>query len=284
MMQADWVRLKIHSALANTVEDISSNIESALERDYTPFNGLIGSKSGAVAIVGSGPSLKDNWKQLKKFKGEIIACNAACQFLLARDITPTYMMCFDADPLMLEFLTPHKDIIYLLASRCPPKAFETLEGCKIVCWHAAGDERIEELLNKHNRMEPMIVGGGAAVTRAMVLAMPMGYKKIHLYGVDSSFVSGETHIRKSTTEERHMEIMCAGRVFDTAPWMAQQAEDFKTLIPAFRNLISVEFIVHGDGLIPHIAMLLGLKTDLENWFTRLCREWKWKTTILWQHV
>ena len=283
-MQDDWLRLKIHSSLANSVEDISANIESALERNLTPFNSLLGTKSGAVAIVGSGPSLKENWKQLRKFKGEIIACNAACQFLLARDILPNYMMCFDADPLMLEFITPHADITYLLASRCPPKAFDMLSGCKVVCWHAAGDERIEELLNKHNRMEPMVVGGGAAVTRAMVLAMPMGYKRIHLYGVDSSFAKGDTHIRKSTTEERHMEVMCARRVFITAPWMAQQAEDFKTLIPTFRNLIDVEFIVHGDGLIPHVAMLLGLKTDLENRFTRFLREWKWKTTILWQHV
>ena len=284
MMQADWLRLKIHSSLANSVEDISANIESALARNLKAFNSLLGTKSGAVAIVGSGPSLKENWKQLRAFKGDIIACNAACQFLLERDIIPNYMMCFDADALMLEFVTPHPKITYLLASRCPPKAFDMLSESKVICWHAAGDERIEDLLNKHNRMEPMIVGGGAAVTRAMVLAMPMGYKKIHLYGVDSSFAKGDTHIRKSTTDERHMEIMCAGRVFMTAPWMAQQAEDFKTLIPTFRNLIDVEFIVHGDGLIPHIAMLLGLKTDLENRFTRFLREWKWKTTILWQHV
>lgn len=51
------------------------------------------------------------------------------------------MMCFDADPLMLEFVTPHPEIIYLMGSRRSPKAFDMLEGCRVVLWHAAGDER-----------------------------------------------------------------------------------------------------------------------------------------------
>ena len=283
--KATWLPLVIHSALANSVEDISANIESAISGGHTSFNELIGAKSGAVAIVGSGPSLKENWQQLRSFEGDIIACNAACQFLLGKGITPKYMMCFDADNLALEFFTPHPDITYLLASRCPPKAFEILKGCSIVCWHAAGDERMEELLQKNNLMnEPMVLGGSAAVVRAMILAMPMGYKKIHIYGADSSFAKGDTHIRKSTTTERIMAILCAGRVFETAPWMAKQAEDFKALIKTMSVLTDIEFIVHGDGLIPHIAMMMGLKTDLENSFSRFLREWRSKARTLWQYV
>ena len=52
-----WHPLIIHSALANSVEDISANIESALQRDYIPFNEMVGTKSGAVALFGGGPSL-----------------------------------------------------------------------------------------------------------------------------------------------------------------------------------------------------------------------------------
>jgi len=282
-MQA-WYPLVLHSALANTVDDISRNIESALKRDYIPFNSLLGKKSGAVAIVGSGPSLKANWQQLLTFKGDILACNASCQFLLAKGIVPTYMMCFDADPLMLEFMTPHPEITYLIASRCPPQAFDLIDGCKLVCWHAAGDERIEELLQASGRMEPMVGGGGAAVTRAMIMVLPMGYKKLHLYGADSSFAEGETHIRKSTTDERYMAVMCNGKTFDTAPWMAQQAEDFKKLVAPLIGREGITITVHGDGLIPHIAMLLGLDTDLETALQKWTRIWFRKATILWQHV
>ena len=283
-LMSEWLPLRLHSALANSADDISANIDSALQRDYIPFNALLGTKSGAVAIVGSGPSLKDNWKKLRHFKGDILACNAACQFLLGKGIVPTYMMCFDADPLMLEFVTPHPDITYLISSRCPPKAFDMLAGCKVVCWHALGDERIEQLLQKYNRTEPMISGGGAAVTRSMVLVLPIGYKQVHIYGGDSSFKNGDTHIRQSTTQERHMNLRCGGRTFEVSPWMAQQADDFKILVPSFQKKFGIEFIVHGDGLIPHLASILGLETDFWPRVRRFFRSWKWKATILWQHV
>ena len=279
-----WHPLMIHSALANTVEDISSNIESALKRTYIPFTALIGRKKGAVAIVGSGPSLKRNWQQLKNFRGDIMACNAACQFLLGKGITPTYMMCFDADPLMLEFITPHPEIIFLISSRCPPKAFDMLADSTVVCWHAAGDERIQELLEEHQRLEPMIIGGSAAVTRGMIMGVAIGYKEVHLYGVDSSFDDGETHIRQSTTEEKRMALMCNGRVFETAPWMTQQVKDFEHLAPKFARKHGIHFHVHGDGLIPHVAMTMGFRTDLEPRINRFARTWKNRSKALWANL
>ena len=192
--QLDWLPLLAQGVLANTVEDISRNIEHSLGLDYIPFNDLIEKSSGAVAIVGSGPSLKTNWQQLRHFKGGIIACNAACKFLLDKGIIPQYMMCFDADPLVLDFFTPHKDITYLIASRCVPKVFEILKDCRVVVWHAAGDENIRALVEKNNKMEPMVLGGSAAVTRAMILALPMGYNEVNMFGCDSSFANVVTVI------------------------------------------------------------------------------------------
>lgn len=282
-----WLPLVVHSALANSVEHISANIESTLARDYIPFNTLIGSKSGAVAVVGSGPSLKTNWQELQHFKGDIIACNAACQFLLEKGIVPKYMMCFDADPLVIEFFTPHPDITYLIASRVTPKVFEILEGCHVVVWHAAGDETICGILEKHGKMEPMVLGGCAAVTRAMILALPMGYTEVHIYGGDSSFASGDTHIRESTTIERRMAVKCGNRVFEIAPWMTMQVDDLKALAPLIKDL-KIKLHFHGDGLLQHIARELGIRTDYENVVQQririLKRDFKRKAAILWQHV
>lgn len=282
-----WLPLVVEGALANTVEDISRNIEYALGLDYIPFNELIGTKSGAVAIVGSGPSLKANWHQLRDFDGDIIACNASCQFLLERGIVPQYMMCFDADPLVLEFFTPHPEITYLLASRCVPKAFELIKDCRLVVWHASGDVNIRAILEKHNVLEPMVVGGSAAVTRAMILALPMGYREVHLFGGDSSFAAGDTHIRQSTTVERRMAVKCNGRVFEVAPWMTIQVEDLKKLTPLIRRL-KIKLFVHGDGLMQHVAREFGFRTDYENvvqqWIREFKRDWKRNATILWQHV
>ena len=283
-----WMPLHMQGVLANSCEDISRNIESALDRDYIPFTDLIGSRSGAVAIVGSGPSLKANWQELRAFNGEIIACNAACQFLLEKGITPQYMFCFDADPLILEFFTAHKSITYLLASRCPPGAFELVKDCKLVIWHAAGDERIREILETRQINEPMVTGGSAAVTRAMMLAMPMGYTQVHVYGGDSSFAAeGDTHIRKSTTVEKRIAVKCNGRVFEVAPWMTMQITDLEKLAPLIRwTKIKMHF--HGDGLLQHVARTLGFRTDYDNAYQRAVRAalrwWLTKAVPTWQAI
>ena len=278
-----WVPLNMGHGLANSHEDINANLEYIMQRPYTGLPEILGTESGAVSVVGSGPSLKKNWKKLRDSDTDIIACNAAFQFLLERGVTPKYFFCFDADPLMLEFITPHPDVIYLMGSRCPPRAFQMLEGCNVIVWHAKGDRDLELLLNKYGRMEPMVAGGTAAVTRAMTLAQPLGYTTVHLWGCDSSWSEGATHIRKSTTDEKYIPIRIQERVFHTAPWMCQQVEDFKQLAPAIRDMYGVKFIVHGDGMMPFIAEIMDFETDSPK-IARAFRSVKRKARILWSQL
>lgn len=297
-----WMPLKLDMQLANTSEQIDANIEASLRRKYIPLTELLGKESGTVSIVGSGPSLKDTWKDIK---GDVIACNASNQFLLERGIVPKYVMIFDADILAEEFVTtPHKDVTYLIASRCHPKLFEHLEGYRVVVWHAKGDLNIEKILEKRQRMEPMVGGGSAAVTRTMFLSHPLGYRTMHLYGADSSYNNAETkkrydreviekddlkgsadhsHIRRSTTVEKFLSIMVNGRVFHTTPWMAAQAEDFKVLVPSLQRL-GMKIVVHGDGLIPHLARAMHLDVDNEPKFKQLVREASLKARTLWLNL
>ena len=138
-----WLPLKAKYGLANSHEDIAANIESTLKMEYRGFQELLGAKKGAVSVVGSGPSLKANWHRLKEIDGDIVACNAACQFLLERGIVPQYVFCFDADKLVMEFFEkPHKDVTYLISSRCVPEVFEALKGFKVIVIHTGGDKHL----------------------------------------------------------------------------------------------------------------------------------------------
>lgn len=282
--QRQWLPLKIFPKLSNTTEDIDANIASCLKRKYLRHADLVGTQSGAVSVVGSGPSLKANWRRLRNFKGDIIACNAAYQFLLEKGITPKYMFCFDADPLMLEFITPHPGVKFLIGSRCPPKTFELLEGCEVYVWHAAGDYNIEKLLQDAGKFdEPMVIGGTAAITRSMVLAQTLGYTDIHLWGADSSFLASDTHIRQSTTHEKHAFVSIGGRTFETAPWMAQQLEDFKLLGPQL-TAMGIRFHVHGDGALPQVAASMGYRVDWPLALKQFYRVWIWRAKTLWLNL
>lgn len=287
----NWTALKTVNGLSNTNEDIARNIRASVKLGLPSLKNLLGTKSGAVAIVGSGPSLKETWVRLKDFDGEIIACNAACQFLLERGVTPTYMMCFDADPLVMEFFTPEtlrKEITYLIASRCPPDVFEVLgeHECKVYLWHANGDRYIEEIMQENGLFdEPMVNGGTAAVTRSMYLAPPLGYREIHVFGGDSSFAeNGDTHIRKSTTDEKQILIRNSGRIFLTAPWMTNQIEDFKILAPDMRDNHGIRIVMHGDGYMQHVAKTMFFEGDGQGPLKCKVRQWGHNMKELWRYV
>lgn len=243
--------------LCETPENIKRNITATLGRTYEPFNDYLRPlHDGVISIVGSGPSLIDHYH---KVTGDILACNAAHDFLISKGVIPKYGMIFDADPVCVKFMTPREDVTYLLASRCHPSLFEHFKGFHVVVWHAMGDgEVVGESLQKHGAWEPIINGGGAAVTMSMGLAMAMGYGTQHLFGGDGSCRGDQTHIKPSLVPEKTMEIFCADKWFTTTPWLANSAEDFKILGPAFRDA-GVKIVFHGDGLIPHIARVLGFE-------------------------
>ena len=208
--------------------------------------------------MGAGPSLSSTYQDLV---GDVIACNSAHDFLIGKGIIPKYAMIWDAHPIMEKIITPHKDVHYLIASRCHPSVFERFKDFNVTVWHAmAGDSEVEKLLSKHGRMEAMVAGGSSSVTRATYLAGAMGYtKEMHLFGIDSCCAAGETHVNGSAITQKQMNLRVCGKWFTVAPWMAMQAGDFKILAPILKNM-GHRIVVHGTGLIPYVATFMDVET------------------------
>ena len=160
-----------------------------------------------------------------------------------------------------------------------------LEGYNVYLWHANGDRYLEEILQQNDLIsEPMVNGGTAAVTRSMYLAPVMGYTELHIFGGDSSFANGDTHIRKSTTEEKRLPIRCAGRIFETAPWMTVQVEDFKILAPDLRDNYGIRIVMHGDGMMQHVAKTMFFEGDGQGPLKCKALRWKHNAKELWRYI
>jgi len=281
-----WFPLLLTRGLVNSTRQIDRNISTTLESKYSDFIPLLNSQSGAVSIVGSGPSLERTWQDLN---GDVMACNSAGKFLLDKGVVPKWWMMFDADPLLTHCITPHPDVTYLVASRCHRQIFDILKDCKVIVWHAKGDKHIDDLLYKHGRMEPMIAGGSTAVTRCMFMVQTMGYRTIHLFGADSSYEEdGKTHFEASADDhqQKPMTVMVGpvnAKEFQTTTWLAGQSEDFKILSESLRRL-GVRIVVHGTGLIPHLAKEMGFDVDGQSKLYQAGRSIAQKARILWQYV
>jgi hypothetical protein len=247
--------------ICETQDNLRANIAACLKRDYTPFTEyLSGAHKRVASLCGSGPSIADTLPQIT---GDVFACNAAHDYLLSNGVKPRYAMLFDAAQMIVKFIEkPQDGVTYLIASRCHPDVIDHFQGSDCVIWHADGDGCTHEELEKADRPEPVINGGTAAVTRGLFVLYAMGYRTIHVHGADSSFRNGETHIRKSLADEQTLRVFCYGRWFETAPWMAVQIEDFKLIAPALRDA-GVRIVVHGTGLLPFVAGILGFEVTDE---------------------
>ena len=200
------VRLALCMTSCITSQEMHSNFHATLERGFTPINDHLGAYSGTCSIVGSGPTIKETHKELV---GDVIAINSAISYLLDVGIVPKFGVLWDGTEIIEKFARPHPDITYLVASRCHPKVFERLNGCKVIVWHAGGDHDIIDVMTdpavaeKMGILQPLICGGSAGVTRTIYVASVLGYTDVHLYGADSCYsAAGETHIRGSVVPEK----------------------------------------------------------------------------------
>lgn len=243
----------------NVVDEvISTNLTATMEREYDLMQLGAEEGKGLVSIVGAGPSLAFTYKDIS---GDIIACNSAHDFLIGKGIVPRYAMLWDAHAVIAKVFTPHKDVTYLVGSRCHPDVFTKLEGYKVKVFHVLGDAQIEDHLLRYKKNEPMIGGGSSSATRAAYVAGALGYQgAMHFFGVDSSYANDEeTHVSGSVVEQKKMKLRCCGEWFLVAPWMAMQAGDFKLLIPHLEAR-GFKIIIHGTGLVPYTATFLGVET------------------------
>ena len=195
----------------------------------------------AVLLVGGGPSVKASLPIIRDMakNSDVWAMNGSYDWLIANGIMPDAMVMIDARQSNVRFV---KDQItrcwYYLASQCHPDVWERLDGYPVV------------------RVDLDVMGdcGTTVGTHAMCIAFCEGFRKIHLFGFDSSYLEADGHAYPQIENEgeRVIDVVAGGRSFRAAPWMMQQVKDFQSLAPDMMAR-DCEIVVHGFGMLPHVA-------------------------------
>jgi uncharacterized Rossmann fold enzyme len=226
----------------NTPEaEMLNNVSVNLQRKLPYFH----SRQDTVAIVGGGPSLADHLDDLKTYN-TIWTTNGTHDYLIERGIVPAAHVMLDARKDNVRFVQkPHKDVCYLIAAQCHPEVFDALEGYNVRVWLG--------WLGGLRWNTGVVIGGGATVgLKSIAMAYMAGYRKLALFGFDSSYREDQNHAYPQPLNdgEAMTEVTCAGRKFKCARWMAKQANDF---IKQTQIMEGLQLKVYGDGLIPHIV-------------------------------
>lgn len=201
-----------------------------------------------VAIVGGGPSLNDTIDELRSFHGPVLVCGSAHDHLTRSGVKPHYCAILDPDPIASNYLREDGgDCLYLVASHVAPHVFGALRGKRIAIFGAGGTFPTDDFYPL-----PVVMAGGRTVgTRAMGLALALGFTDMVLFGVDSCVRDDQTHAYLVGEPVGDLvPIYCNGRRFMCARYMIGQATDFQQFMGAFGHLFGIE--VRGDGLLAEI--------------------------------
>lgn len=173
------VQLESHCVV--DVDGRASNFASAMARGY-PVATKNPGHTRKLAIIGSGPSVRDYLDELKSWDGDIWAVNGAYDYLQDQGIVPHGFVGMDPLPGLAEYVTrPRQETTFYIASFCDPSVFDKLAGHNVVLWHP--EDETTPYPDGHEQVQ----GGTTVLTRAPFLANLIGWRDITLYGVDSSF-------------------------------------------------------------------------------------------------
>jgi 6-hydroxymethylpterin diphosphokinase MptE-like protein len=235
------------------------HIKNALTYKFDTLH-LQSERDVPLIIAAGGPSLISNLHYIKKQYDagyQILAVNEVANFLLRNDIHPWAASHLGPISLTTQCIgQPNKDLIYYIASICPPDTFNLISESNVVLWHPYLNIGEKELItDNNNTIEPYFVNGGQTVTlRSLDIAYALGFRDIHLYGADSSSNKKEVHSYPSVSDVHgynFFDVEFDGNWYTTTPELAGQAIDFPKVYQKL-SMLDVNITVHGEGLIPMI--------------------------------
>lgn len=253
------------------IDAMIANVRKNVLRPGAWWKGTPKPHKRVVCLIGGGPSLHedmDNIRSRHRRGQEIWALNGSHDFLLNKGITPHTHVILDARAENVAFVqNPQKGVRYLINAMCDPSVFNALEGYDVQLWfHAMHDPRQDEAVAEGLKVDPdrwfgYIEGGSTVGLRAMGLAYGDGCRKVHLYGYDSSYLTGPDNKPIGVTnghaypqplndrdKDRLVDIHANGRIYWATPWMASQVTQMQHWAPLFEEAGMAVFF-HGRGLM-----------------------------------
>jgi uncharacterized Rossmann fold enzyme len=233
-------------------DDVIANVEHSASLKLPQLSMQQAHESHAV-IVGGAPSLNDLLPGIKlraEYNQKIFATNNTWRKLEFEGIIADFHVMLDARKENADFV-PKSRCYY--ASQCNPAIFERAKENPVTVWHTV---ECIDIAPKN----AVLVGGGSTVgLKTMCLAYILGYRNIHLYGMDSCYRDDKHHAypQALNDNERVIDVICEGKSYKCAPWMVQQVEEFKELASQLVAL-GCTITVHGEGLLQDVAKAISV--------------------------
>jgi hypothetical protein len=207
------------------------------------------SRTEPIAVVGYGPSLQDTWEQVRDFK-YVISCSGSHKFLVERGVIPSWHVEVDPRPHKVHLIgPPQPETEYLISSTCHKAVFDHLAGFNVKLWHVF--DSTEDGRRLLPRGEWAITGGCDVGLRALTIAAFLGFRDLHVFGLDGSARDNRKHAAEHPNAiQKYAPCDYDGVTYFTTPGMLAAAQG---LWHELDQLPKVRARFYGEGLIQHMA-------------------------------
>ena len=219
-------------------DDRARNMATSLGRGY-PVCTPMEAHDRPLAVVGSGPSVRDYLEEIRAVK-EVWAINGAYDYMVDVGIVPTGFFALDPLPGLVDYVrNPRHETTYYLASTVDSSVLDALDGFRIRLWHTNAEDMTYPSGAWSMR------GGTTAITRAPYLGYCLGHRDITLYGADSSF-EGNRYCYDDGTYEcdsqaPRMKFTCNGEgPFDTELCLLKQVSQLGVIVDLFKGMLKIK--------------------------------------------
>lgn len=205
-----------------------------------------------LAIIGGGPSLVNNIGRIYRTDTDILALNGAYGYLLDYGIKPDYWMLLDTRAENLSFLENiNHNTMHFVAAQCHPEIFRKLSNHKITMYLTTLPGVLELVKHLDVPKNRLVGSAGTVGTKALSLAYALGYRKLHLYGYDSSYSDDKHHAFTQTLNDTNktIDIHFNGERYVTTPAMANQAYEFLFTATDLVKFHGFDIELYGSGLL-----------------------------------
>lgn len=249
-MTLDWkAKQKTSYCVPMWVRDEQMKASQARIQRRVPQGGT----KESLAIACFGPSLATTWEELRKFD-RVMTCSGSHRFLVERGITPTYHVEVDPRPHKAELIGPAQPTTqYLICSTCHRKVFDHLEGFDVALWHVFDQTEAGKRLIPAG--EWALTGGCDVGLRSIAMAAWLGYRDLHIFGLDHSAgtvaaPSARRHAGEHPNQGKMATCEYEGVSYLTTPGMLEAARQLSHELDQLPDSVKVTF--HGDGLAQHM--------------------------------
>jgi len=250
-----WATIKdvmLNSHVNSDIETIISNVKTNINRGFKQIEPH-GPSNRELMLLAGGPSLNDFTDDIIRQRKEgmaLITVNNTYNWALEHGLNPSAQVVVDAREFNARFIPKVVDKCqYLIDSQCHPSMFNGLPEEAVWLWHSNAYPETKKILDEHYGVWYPILGGCTVTLRAIVLLRTLGWKHMHIYGLDSCLREDEHHAyaQPENDGEYLVNVTHNGKTFTCAQWMAMQAEEFREMASFFGN--ELQLAVYGDGLI-----------------------------------